>query len=151
MCAVVPAEEGPREGAGLWGPGEDGNQDSRGRILSPAFSLPALWSITTSIDAVFSASRIHLLLHHLHGHHLVLPPLSPHWCPCSCLCSSDPVPPLLRMLPGLPPHPEKNPKSLLTGTHRPSMISSLAPSTPPPPANDALATLNSLLLLKHWV
>ena len=113
-CVTVTAEVGPKEGGGSGlGRGQQpglGTQHPQPCFLSLQYLVPyqLQWPCLPLV------SRIYPLLPHLHGHHLVLPPLSPHWCPCL----SDPVPPLLRTLPGLPPHPEQNLKSLVTRTHR---------------------------------
>lgn len=101
-----------------------GSEVRRRQQPGPAFSHPSSRPITKSTGAVFPVSRIRPLPHHLHGYHLVLPPLSPHWCPCSAL-----TPHILSLLcsefPGLLPHPEKIHKALhdqFSQSHFPSSL-----------------------------
>lgn len=72
-----------------------------------------------------------------------------HGLPASAL-ASHPVPPLLRTLPGLPTHPEKNPKALLTGPRGP-MCSPLSPLLSSVSMNDCVHdTVSQLRESGNW-
>lgn len=134
--------------SGLRGQGEGRDQDGE---AAPSGLLSLTLTSGPSLDPLVATSLCFQNPSISSPHHLELPPPSPPWGPCFCLCNSDRVPCFAQNAPPslpaeFPPRPEKNPTSSRAGSHRPSATSSPGPTRRP---HSTSATLSPLLLPKR--